>query len=555
MRIPRARGSLVAGAAAMIVAGAAAVLSPGAAASSDYDPLAEATASLGKSGNPWAGIPPMCYTRTDAVSNPCWTCHTSVVTPNDLGDWKLQQEYAFGKTALTNPWTNLFADRSKAAAAITDAQVLAYVRQDNYAPLVAALAGTKTFPGYVPDLDFAKGFDDEGFAKDGSGWRAVRYKPFPGTFWPTNGSADDTMIRLPDAFRRDAKGAPSREIYKTNFAIVEASLCGDPYRRDEDLVREIEPIDETASGVDLDRDGKLGVATRVVGMPASYVGGAADVSARRRLYPAGTEFLHTVRYLDPDAPALASTRMKEVRYAKKEKDLTPQDLIPVYKKAKDDDEPNVEPTPPTYEGSALLGFVNEFGWRYQGYIEDARGRLRLQTHEEHQFCMGCHTDAGVTADQSFAFPRKAPGAAGWKPQDIRGMKDVPQVHHAEPEVLTYFRRVLGGDELRGNDEILARFFKDGQVNAAEVLRAAPGGDRDLAWLLAPSRERAIALDKAYVVTVREQSFAKGRDAAVLPAKNVWPVIVEKGTGLEKADRVYKDGRLHLDWTWTPRAGR
>ncbi len=428
------------------------------------------------------------------------------------------------------------------------------MRQDNYAPLVAALAGRKDYPGYVPDLDFGKGFDDEGFAKDGSGWRAVRYKPFPGTFWPTNGSADDTLIRLPAAFRVDAAGKPSREIYKTNFAIVEASLCGDPYQRDTDLVREIEPIDETAAGVDLDHDGKLGRAMRIVGLPAHYVGGAAAVATSRRLYPAGTEFLHTVRYLDPDSAGLASARMKEVRYAKKVKNLTPQELVPVFKAAKDDDNPNVEPKPPVYEGSALEGFVNDFGWRYQAFIEDARGRLRVQTHEEHQFCMGCHSDTGVTADQSFAFPRKVPGADGWKPQDLRGLKDVPQAHHAEPEVLTYFRRVQGGDELRGNDELISRFFgKDGAPNSAEVLRAAPGGDRDLAWLLAPSRERAIALDKAYLVTVREQSFTNGRDAAVAPAKNVWTTIAEKGTGLDKTGKVYKDGRLHLDWNWKPPA--
>jgi len=547
MRARLMRRSIAFAAASFAVACVAAAV----AESDSYDPLADATASLGKTTNPWAGVPPMCYTKTDGVSNPCWTCHTSVVTPNDLGDWKLQQEYAFGKAALTNAWSNLFADRTKQAAAISDADVLAYVRQDNYAPLVAALRNRAGYPGYVPDLDFAKGFDDEGFAKDGSGWRAVRYKPFPGTFWPTNGSADDTMIRLPAAFRVDAAGKPSREVYKLNLAVVEASMCADPYLRDEDLVRDVEPVDETAAGVDLDKSGSLGRATRVVGMPARYVGGAADVPARRRLYPAGTEFLHTVRYLDPDSPALASARMKEVRYAKKLKDLSPQQLVPIYKAAKDDDNPNVEPVPPTYEGSALEGFVNDFGWRYQAFIEDARGRLRLQTHEEHQFCMGCHSDAGVTADQSFAFPRKLPGADGWKPQDLRGMKDAPQVHHAEPEVLTYFRRVRGGDELRGNDELIARFFKQGEVNDAEVLRAAPGGDRDLAWLLAPSRDRAIALDKAYLVTVRDQSFAKGRDAAVAPAKNVWPTITEKGTGLDKAGRVYKDGRLHLDWAWKP----
>src|SRR5439155_16211625 len=104
---------------------------------------------------PWATIPPMCYTRTDGVSNPCWTCHTGVVTPNDLGDWKLQEESSFAASAKKNPWSNLFADRTKAAAAISDEDVLAWIRRDNYAPLRAALAGRADYPGYVPDLDLA----------------------------------------------------------------------------------------------------------------------------------------------------------------------------------------------------------------------------------------------------------------------------------------------------------------------------------------------------------------------------------------------------------------
>ena len=31
----------------------------------------------------------------------------------------------------------------------------------------------------------------------GSDWRTVRYQPFPGAFWPTNGSTGDVFIRLP----------------------------------------------------------------------------------------------------------------------------------------------------------------------------------------------------------------------------------------------------------------------------------------------------------------------------------------------------------------------
>ena len=51
--------------------------------------------------------------------------------------------------------------------------------------------------------------DGQGFARDRSGWRALRYKPFSGTFWPTNGSSDDVFVRLDPDFRRAATGEES----------------------------------------------------------------------------------------------------------------------------------------------------------------------------------------------------------------------------------------------------------------------------------------------------------------------------------------------------------
>src|SRR5581483_11051544 len=171
-------------------------------------------------------------------------------------------------------------------------------------------------PGWRPDLDFARGFDAAGFARDGSGWRAVRWKPFPGAFWPTNGSTDDVFVRLPEELRRDAAGLPSRAVYQTNLAILEAAIAADPDRPDAQLARTVEPIDERAGGIDLDRDGRLGTATVVVGLPERYAG-SAGVRVLRAQYPLGTEFLHTVRYLDPDRPGFAAARMKELRYMRK----------------------------------------------------------------------------------------------------------------------------------------------------------------------------------------------------------------------------------------------
>ena len=161
--------------------------------------------------------------------------------------------------------------------------------------------------------------------------------------------------------------------------------------------------------------------------------------------------------------------------------------------------------------------------------------------------MGCHSAIGVTADHTFSFARKVPGREGWRYHDLRGLQDRPQYGHSVPEVLTYFERVGGADEIRANDEMLTRFFPGGVVDEAEVLRASVGGDRDLAWLLAPSPERALGLNKAYLAIVREQSFTRGRDAVLAPAERVHEEIDNGSTDLAETDMAFPDGRLHLEW--------
>lgn len=512
----------------------------------EYDPLDLARRTDRQVANREAVIPPQCYTRTAGVANPCWTCHTASTFPNDMSDWDLQEEYAFSDAGLTNHWSNLFLDLSAEIAAISDQEILDHVRQDNYGPLARAMAAVRDYPGYVPDLDLGSGFDEGGFARDGSGWRAFRYKPFPGTFWPTNGSADDVFIRLSKIFRQAADGSPSPAVYRVNLAIIEASLASAPRIRDADLVWPTEPLNEVAAGLDLDRDGALRPdVTRIVGLPARFAGAARDVAVARGLYPEGTEFLHSVRYLDPDASSMIATRMKELRYARKVEFLDTWAILRAYAEELDH---KTRGFLPVFGGSPDIGLRNDFGWQLQGFIEDARGRLRLQTEEEHYYCMGCHTTVGVTADQTFAFPRKVPGGAGWGYQDLAGIPDVPQAGHDAPETLTYFRRVGGGDEFRANDEILARFFPGGALDEAAVRRAAPGGGSDLRALILPSRERALRLDKAYLALVRRQDFTRGRDAMLAPPANVHRVIENGATGLAERGKVYMDGRLQLDWT-------
>ncbi|NJK31850.1 MAG: hypothetical protein HC927_05210, partial [Deltaproteobacteria bacterium] len=412
----------------------------------------------GKLENLEAPIPPQCYTKTDNRANPCWVCHAPARFPNAMVDWELQANYDFSEFGKVNRWKNLFVDRREAIAQISDEEILAWIREDNYEPLrqyFVALPASE-YSGFRPDLKFGEGFDDEGFARDGSEWRAIRYKPFPGAFWPTNGSTDDVFIRLPEAFRQAADGTASRAVYKANLAILEASMASDPVVMDAKIVWPIEAIDEQAAGIDIDGDGKLEAAvTQLRGLPSHYAGAAGKVKVRRGLYPKGTEFLHSVRYVDPERGT--SARMKELRYSRKFAELSDFDLLGAYRReAEEKQEGNL----PVFGGSPVLGMRNDFGWLLQGFIEDRWGRLRMQTEEEQYFCMGCHSNVGITADQTFAFPRKVPGADGWRYQDLRGMPDAPQLRHEQGEIATYLERALAGDEFRSNAEMIERWLTE-----------------------------------------------------------------------------------------------
>lgn len=135
--------------------------------------------------------------------------------------------------------------------------------------------------GYVPDCYF--NFDNEGFDLDPqgkiTGWRALAYYPFPSVHWPTNGSMSDVLIRLPEAFRKNG-GELDLTVYKINLAILEALF------KQTDVP--IDPVDESTYGVDLDKDGTQGTATRVVydwapleGRLMNYVGDAGRMQSNK----------------------------------------------------------------------------------------------------------------------------------------------------------------------------------------------------------------------------------------------------------------------------------
>lgn len=488
--------------------------------------------------NPEGVVPPMCYTRTEVKNNPCYVCHQDGIDgrENVMNDADLQQAYSFSDVGLTNHWKNLFEDRTKRVAKISDREILDYIAGDNYSGLPSRLRAAD-FKGWIPDLKNLQlgkdAFDAHGFAKDGSHWVAFNYKPFPSTFWPTNGSTDDVMIRLPEAFRTGKDGKFSADIYKTNLAILEAVIKG------EQSIGSL-PVDETKVGKDLDRDGTLGTATRIAKADA-WVGAAAEIPVESFLYPQGTEFLHTVRYvgIGEDGGIGPSKRMKEVRYSKKAKAYAKPMYARKYElEAMEKERGNL----PAYYDLGHHGLDNGNGWALHGFIEDRRGELRGMTYEENFSCMGCHNSVGSTIDKTFAFPRKLDGSKGWGYLDLRGMPDAPTKGETVGEIATYLARAGGGSEFRNNDEMDAKWFRpDGSVDHQKLATA-----KDVYDLITPSKERALALNKAYRTIVEDQDFIFGKDPVLTPPKNVYDKIDNENTPTLTEERTFKWNIL-LDW--------
>ena len=417
--------------------------------------------------NRGAYVTSQCYTKTvdenGLTHNPCYACHINSIEPNYIDDADLQEKHAFGEYTKVNRFTNLFKDRSELVSQVSDEEIVSYVRENNYIQKGQILLANRLknppkewdinsdgkWGGYLPDCYFD--FDDEGFdrtpADDFTGWRAFGYYPFLGTFWPTNGSTDDVLIRLADVFRQDTKGNFDVEVYKLNLSIVEALI------KKKNIT--IDAVDERQYGVDLDQDGLLGTATEIVfkwekptydsgtgkitGFSMSYVGLAKERLIANvyliapGLYPKDTEFLHSVRYIDVDENSESITlapRMKELRYAKKRSWITYAELSNATLtdiKEKDAFPDRLR----TVVGNTEYGALNNIGWIYQGFIEDAKGELRPQNYEETLYCIGCHSGIGAIADSTFVFQRKFDKEhfqKGWYhwTQDANGLNNIAE---------------------------------------------------------------------------------------------------------------------------------
>jgi hypothetical protein len=487
--------------------------------------------------NAEATIPPQCYTKTEGRHNPCYTCHqTYPLSPprlNQMNDGGNQGDYSFSDVGLENHWLNLFSDKSRYVKQISDSAIIRYVEQDNYSSLAVRLK-LQGYRGYLPDLKrYAEGaaaFDGRGLALDGSAWVAFTYKPFLGTFWPTNGSADDVLIRLPRAFR-DKEGKFDFDVYAVNIALAELALNGEPNVPLWDL-------DEAKLGVDLDQDGKLGVAQKVV-RPRHYIGDAKNIELEAEQLPSGTEFLHSVRYLRTRrGQVTGAPRMKELRYMRKVSVVTADRARSHYARERKE---KLDGALPNFLYLGDEGYDNGLGWYVSGFIEDYDGELRPQTREEGLFCMGCHSALGTTLDSTFSFARKVPGRAGFGYIHLDGMRDVPSRSGGEGEILEYLARAGGGSEFRENPEMLTRWFTpDGTVDRAKVMAAT------VLELITPSVGRALELNKAYSYIVRHQSYRLGRDAHVKAAENVFRLIDSEAVPLEEEFRT-QGWDIRLKW--------
>ena len=469
--------------------------------------------------NPEAVIPSQCYTKTEGKNNPCYACHQtykhSEKRPNIMNDGDLQGDYQFSDEGMNNSWKNLFIDRSDLIKGISDDAILAYVNQDNYGQFAHTHpTSPQANAMFINNLAYPeKAFNQQGLAKDNSHWVAFNYKPFPSTFWPTNGSTGDAMIRLPSAFR-EINGEFNLDVYFANLSLVEMAIKELP-------TISTPEIDERIIKVDLNNDGTLGKVTQIH-KQSHYLGDAKQVPLHSMLYPKGTEFLHTVRYLGVNAQGeiYNAPRMKEVRYMKKHGFKSANKLRGAYTlEAK---EKEFEQLPKTIS-IGERGIDNGFSWTINGYIEDQQGKLRPQHYQELMFCNGCHKTVGTTIDQTFSFPRKVEGKLGWRYIDLKAQKDVPTLGESQGEFLTYLQRVGGGDEFRQNQEMLLRWFdSDGTVKRDKVANLS-----SIYELIMPSKERALKLNKAYKTIVQEQSFLFGRDANISKAKNVLEQVDDK----------------------------
>jgi hypothetical protein len=280
----------------------------------------------------------------------------------------------------------------------------------------------------------------------------------------------------------------------------------------------VEPFDENDYGIDLNRDGKLDRAHAIVfdGEPGSMklIGRAGVLQGHGRihlepgLFPVSTEFFHSLRYLavSESGEVRAAARMKEIRYSVKKRWYSPQELAR-FVAGEQRDKAYTPDRPRWVRGNQEFGVSNSLAWQYRGFIEDREGQLRPQTHQELVSCVGCHSGIGATTDSNFSFARKlTDGGSDYFSLDASSPVKTSK-ESASPEIEKFL------------DEYDFYFQTNGALNDfrnASVEVKLPVTRQDIRSYFWPGAEDAVRMNKAYRVTVQEQSYTQGREPLVSP---------------------------------------
>ncbi|MCC7265507.1 MAG: T9SS type A sorting domain-containing protein [Candidatus Latescibacteria bacterium] len=399
-------------------------------------------------------IPPECYLdQKNNTFNSCKYCHMSGL-PGALNN-EIERQGAF--PATENLFLNVL-DPARLDSLVPPATIpvdlSGYLDRDNYHPALAARGSDPEVGAGQGNLKFFPDLDPdqtgpEGFATNG--WRAFKWKPNE-LAWPRyNGRIQQNWVRLADKFQRAASGAYDRETYKGNLDLLVEALRG-----------------TVQSG--------------------TYLGLAADEPVVPYRFPAGTEILHYLYYLDPSQPDMKARRIKEVRWNIKS---VPEQYNQTYFAYVS---PKEKEYSYTYreggeKAAAAYGLVyNQDGWDIIGFIEDPQGELRPQTAGEMSQCLGCHSGrmSSIVDSHWNSLQRKLPGEAGWTLQDYRGIPDDYNAYLGRGETGEIFENYEG-------DASRMPTNSDGTIN------------------FLPTPQEADALTRRYYQIVQSQSYYLGRD--------------------------------------------
>lgn len=147
----------------------------------DHDPLERAREELGRAESVQPEVPAICFGRDVFANQACAACH----------------ERALGAPERESPWKNAQEDPRALVDEISEFGIVSWIRQDNYDALRREMTMPSDYVGVRPDIDLRAGFDRDGLARDGSGWRAARVPSAPELSWPDGQSTSEVLYRLP----------------------------------------------------------------------------------------------------------------------------------------------------------------------------------------------------------------------------------------------------------------------------------------------------------------------------------------------------------------------